>query len=288
MDDFASPSSAADYFDQHTPGESLPPPLPLVPCWRCHKEATAGLAECPYCEARLSHPSHPSRTAATEVRPTDASPIVTLCVAFSLLLGVSIVQAVLMFALDDAPGDAATQRLYVMLIAEAIDTVVVLGSWSIMRGSLQPTDARLHHPLLAWSTAPFVLATALAINFGYHALLRSFVDWPREIDAAALPPAELALVIFAICVQPAIVEELFFRYLAIGALRDSMGNHAAVFVSSVMFGVAHVGSPLSMPVLVGLGFVLGYLRFFSGGLALPMLFHFAHNAVVLLAEHFDL
>ncbi len=285
MDDSVSPSSAADYFDQHASAESLPPPLPLVPCWRCHKEATAGLANCPYCEARLSHPS---RTAATAVRPTDASPIVTLCVAFSLLLGVSIVQAVLMFALDDAPGDAETQRLYVMLIAEAIDTAVLLGTWSIMRGRLPSPDARLHHPLLAWSTAPFVFATALAINFGYHALLRSFVDWPRDIDAAALPPAELGLVIFAICVQPAIVEELFFRYLAIGALRDGMGVHAAVCVSSVMFGVAHVGSPLSMPVLVALGFVLGYLRIFSGGLALPMLFHFAHNAVVLVAEHFDL
>ena len=106
------------------------PPLPIVTCWRCHKEATAGLANCPYCEGRLSHPS---RRAATEVRPTDASPIVTLCVAFSLLLGVSIVQAVLMFGLDDAPDDAESRRLYVMLVAEAIDTVVLVGTWSIMR-----------------------------------------------------------------------------------------------------------------------------------------------------------
>ena len=60
---------------------------------------------------------------------------------------------------------------------------------------------------------------------------------------------------------------------------------AAVFVSSVMFGVAHVGSPLSVPVLVLLGFMLGYLRVFSGGLLLPMLVHFAHNAAILLAEH---
>ena len=37
-----------------------------------------------------------------------------------------------------------------------------------------------------------------------------------------------------------IIEELFFRYLALGTLRRYLGVHGAVWVSAVMFGVGHV------------------------------------------------
>lgn len=54
--------------------------------------------------------------------------------------------------------------------------------------------------------------------------------------------------------------------------------------SSLMFGLAHVGQPFSIPVLILIGVTLGYARIHSGGLALPMLMHGAHNFVVLWIE----
>jgi uncharacterized protein len=85
-------------------------------------------------------------------------------------------------------------------------------------------------------------------------------------------------------VQPAIVEELFFRHLVLGSLRTTLGGHGAVWLSSVMFALAHIGTPISLPVLMVLGVVLGYARWGSGGLALPMVLHFLHNLFVLLLE----
>jgi membrane protease YdiL (CAAX protease family) len=90
-----------------------------------------------------------------------------------------------------------------------------------------------------------------------------------------------------ICVQPAIVEELFFRHLVLGVLRSNLGVHGAVFISSVMFALAHIGVPLSMPVLFVLGLGLGYARVASGGLLLPMAMHFVHNAVVIGVEWYQ-
>jgi membrane protease YdiL (CAAX protease family) len=275
MDDAFSPPDD----DQPTiaaTGEAAPEPL--VACWRCHKLSPASAAYCPYCEATLAPPTLQERRA-------NVSPITPVCVVFSLLLVVTLVQAGLMFFVDPDARNADVQRLQIMLVAEAIDTVVVISAWGLLRRRIHPLDAGLARPLITWAASPLLLAAALGVNFGYHALLRAYVNWPGEIDAGALPPPDLTLAILAVCIQPAIIEELFFRYLALGALRDSMNIHAAVFVSSVMFGVAHVGSPLSVPVLVLVGFMLGYMRVFSGGLALPMLVHFAHNAAILLAEH---
>lgn len=275
MDDALLPP---DHFSQPFAADGDTAPEPTVTCWRCHRASPASTAICPYCEAELAPPVLGKRRA-------SASPIAPVCFVFSLLLVVTIVQAGLTFFVDPDARNADAQRLQIMFVAEAIDTTIVIAAWALLGRRIPPLGAGPSRPWVAWCAAPFVLMAALGANVGYHALLRAYINWPGEIDARALPAPDLTLAILAICVQPAIIEELFFRYLSLGALRDSMNIHGAVFVSSVMFGVAHVGSPLSVPVLVLLGFTLGYLRVFSGGLALPMLVHFAHNAAILLAEH---
>ncbi len=83
------------------------------------------------------------------------------------------------------------------------------------------------------------------------------------------------------CVQPALVEEWFFRHLALRTLQGATTTRGAVLISSVMFGMAHVGAPFSIPYLTVCGLALGYVRVRAHSLALPMLMHFAHNAFVL-------
>ena len=87
--------------------------------------------------------------------------------------------------------------------------------------------------------------------------------------------------LICICVQPALIEELFFRYLAFGSLRAVMGGHAVVWVTAVMFASAHIGVVLSLPVLFVLGLLLGYARLASGGMLLPVVLHFLHNLCVI-------
>ena len=91
------------------------------------------------------------------------------------------------------------------------------------------------------------------------------------------------ITVLLICVQPAIVEELFFRQMTLGVLRRSMNVHAAVWVTGAMFALAHLGNPLGMPYLFLAGGVFGYARAY-GGLPLAMLMHFVHNFAVIAYE----
>jgi membrane protease YdiL (CAAX protease family) len=48
-----------------------------------------------------------------------------------------------------------------------------------------------------------------------------------------------------------------------------------------MFGVAHIGVPLSIPILILVGFAFAGARIASRGLALPISLHFLHNLAIL-------
>ncbi len=91
-------------------------------------------------------------------------------------------------------------------------------------------------------------------------------------------------VILAVCVEPALVEELAFRGVILGAARRVFGVKEAVAVSSLLFMMLHL-SPLSFPHLFLIGLALGYLRVASGSLYPCMLAHFVHNSLVILAEY---
>ena len=123
----------------------------------------------------------------------------------------------------------------------------------------------------------------LGVNVGYTLLLRWVVqpnpdDMPIDIDLS-----DGWWAILLVCVQPAVVEELFFRYLLFGHLRRHLGLHATAWLSGVVFGMAHVGNVAGWPVLIVLGAGLGYARAYSGSLLLPVGLHFFHNLAVLAA-----
>ena len=110
---------------------------------------------------------------------------------------------------------------------------------------------------------------------GYQALFREWL--PKLTEASELPPTELnTLNIILICVQPALIEELFFRYLAFRAIRRYASLHLTVWCTAAMFAMAHVYNPLFMPMLLLGGALLGYARA-GGGLILSMILHFLYN-----------
>jgi CAAX protease family protein len=280
------PAETADPVEPVPSSAPLPEPplleaLPvLAPCWRCGKEVQAGTAACPYCRARLrSDAPLPERAPRKVVRAT--SPLLPVLGFYGGLLFVSLVQGVLFFNGvrngDLTPDDA----LHFTLVAAGIDTVLVFASLFCIRRPAPLPRVSSGTRAGAWAVAVPLLAALLGLNIAYHLLLRNLLGLPTVDLWAAQDPFALSLLLL-ICVQPAIVEELFFRYLALGALRRHMSLHGAVLVSSVMFGMAHVGQPLSIPYLMLVGMVLGYVRATSRSLVLPMLMHFAHNLAVLL------
>jgi len=265
------------------------PPLSAPPstisCWRCGKEVLVELARCPYCAA--PHGQDPPAAAVEQWLPDrNARSLTWLLGFFGVMLGISILAGTIHYLTSEVSPRLrpnSWESLLPLLFFEAIDTVLVFAAWCWV-GVCRPEPRRSWlRRLAAWAIAIPGLAMVLALNFFYHHALRHWIG-AAGIERAPLDGyAALATSIFAICLQPAIVEELFFRHLMFGALRSLVRGHTVVWVTSVMFAAAHVGAPLSMPVLLVLGALLGYARLATGRLHLPIVLHFVHNGVVLWA-----
>lgn len=172
--------------------------------------------------------------------------------------------------------------LRAMVGLEIIDTAVI--GFALMRIPRPRVFAPTLQPALAWALGFPVIFAALFLNGAYHTAMRGLLHAQSEPDLILSGAGLTPLVLFAYCVQPAIIEELFFRYLALDSLRTVMSPWAAIFLSSLMFGLAHVGVPLSIPVLVVVGVALAWARVASGSLVLPMVLHLLHNLCVVLGQ----
>jgi uncharacterized protein len=243
-------------------------------CWRCAKKVPAHLESCPYCFA-LAAPA-PAHSPA-EPDP-DVGRLLRVLGVFGVLLAVSLV---LGLALDWGPSLTSDGHVRTLVAAELIDAIVVFASLTLVRVRFSWPSRSGRQRLRAWGVGGLALAGCLLVNMLYHAALRRWLHVPPT-DFGVYHEARFAVLgLIVICVQPAIVEEIFFRHIALGAIGAVSGARAAVLVTAVMFAMAHIYVPLSTPVLFLVGIALGYARIASGGLALPMAMHFLHNAAVL-------
>jgi len=208
-------------------------------------------------------------------------------VFFGLFLLTSLVfGALTSFGLHDKTPTLATARrqLHLILGVEILDAALVGAALVIVgRPARWPPLTNVPQAFL-WVAAVAGVFALVAVNGAYHEALRRYLSMEPARDVIVAATGITPLVVIAYCVQPAIVEELFFRYLVLDTLRGVMTVHQAVFISSLMFGMAHIGVPLSVPMLILVGVPLAYARVTSGSLALPMLIHFLHNGIILVLE----
>jgi membrane protease YdiL (CAAX protease family) len=183
---------------------------------------------------------------------------------------------------DELTSEIISQVWRQILLVEAIDSVIVAIAFVALIGTPLPAFKRARGPAWVWLVSLPTLAAMLALNGAYHELLRDFVRFPMIESEVRDEPSWLSF--FAGCVQPAIVEEAYFRGVALSILRNYVGRHAAVWISATMFGLAHVSIALSIPYLVLFGVFVGYVRVGTGTIWLPMVLHFIHNLLVTLEE----
>jgi uncharacterized protein len=260
----------------------------IVVCWRCGLPAEALAAKCVHCGARLAAEEESPRPAA-RTTDSDERALMRTMVVFMLVLATSVVSGLVTRYTAPASenADPSSQKLVLSwtLILEAIDTLMVLGALAWIRVRFRFARKPFFQRFLIGVGFLFLLVGILAVNFSYHRFLREVLHVPL-LDTDLLSHRNfIPLWLFAICIQPAVIEELFFRYLVLGVLRSALGVHAAVFVTAIMFGIAHIGVPLSMPVLFVLGLLLGYARAASGGMFLPIFMHFLHNLIIIMLTH---
>lgn len=290
-----APKPADDGIPVVTPMEERPPPLPRVvrPSVIEPPPIALTLAELP--RARRVEPPVvrpvPRRITAYPRQVVSVLPLLITLGAFAGMMAVSFGQGVYALLTErDLPNLSEAQvkdRLVnEMLVFEGLDTaIVVLG---ILIAGRPLARLAVGYRLGVWALAGPGFVVLLGINLGYHQLLKWLISPYQDPNA---PPiidiglADGAWAILLVCVQPAVVEEFFFRFLLLGHLRPHLGAHGAVWLSAVIFGMAHLGNIPGWPVLILLGAGLGYARVYSGGLALPILLHFLHNFAVLLIDH---
>jgi len=194
---------------------------------------------------------------------------------YTLFLLTSVVWAWVIIAGRDRMTHDELQRGTIVL--ELIDTTLVLIALAVT--GRFPLAARSGGTrIAAWTLGLPVLGLLLGLNVAYGLAIREYIKPPEFL----VPPApELTLLTVAIvCIQPAIVEELLCRYLALGVLARAANATTAVWVSAVMFAMAHIYNPLGLPYLFVAGVVFGFARVY-GGLLLPMVLHFLHNFAVI-------
>ncbi len=100
----------------------------------------------------------------------------------------------------------------------------------------------------------------------------------------ALSASPVAAVLSIVLVGP-IAEEIIFRGLIYGALEGRLRVFGAMLISSFLFAAAHLQVTHFIPIFC-LGMALGWARWKSGSLGLPILLHILNNGVALLFLRF--
>ena len=248
--------------------QAPPPPVEIV-CLRCGKSVLGNMRVCPFCDARL-----PSTGTAPEGTENPADPFIPSQLHFDAESGTAISRLLIFYLLllstnllahwlakglfDDGAPINIRQMTIFTLVMEGIDTVIVLVSLAMIPRPPRLWAPTLKHRAVGWLAGGVILACAFGLNLLYHAIIQNYVQFPNWAQDRTSMPLGWSIVL--VCVQPGIVEELFFRFIALGTLARVMNIPAAVLVSSVMFGMAHSSVFLSIPILTVVGIGLGCVR----------------------------
>ena len=92
---------------------------------------------------------------------------------------------------------------------------------------------------------------------------------------------DLAVNLFVMAILPALGEEMLFRGVIQPSLARRMNIHLAIWISALLFGLMHQNLVNLIPLTL-LGGILGYLRYWSGSLWLPILAHYTNNSLLLI------
>jgi hypothetical protein len=236
-------------------------------CKRCGGPLADESSECPRCRPPAPAPGQIARPTGRK-----ATAVAALALYF-LVLGTTLVSIA-------AGWDGAASALAVA----GADAAIVIVWCLIYRGAI--VEGLRVFPRWSWwlGSAALGVATFLLATLAVEGLVKAF-------DADELSVTEdfveaghgLWVIVLALCVQPALIEELAFRGIVLGGMQSILAGREAVVVSALLFMTIHL-IVLNFPHLFVLGLVLGYLRVRTGSLYPGMVLHFTHNALCVASE----
>ena len=146
---------------------------------------------------------------------------------------------------------------------------------------LKTKDLRIMLPA-PWSPGfclPVFLGVANLANLA-GALINRLTGSPATSEMLPSGGPELLMQFLALCVMPAIAEELLFRGAFQGLMRPC-GSAAAIFAPALLFGVLYLDLAQGLTAFA-CGVFLGWLAERSGSILPGMLLHLVNNALAFL------
>lgn len=146
---------------------------------------------------------------------------------------------------------------------------------------LRTKDLRIMLPA-PWSPGfclPVFLGVANLANLA-GALINRLTGSPATSEMLPSGGPELLMQFLALCVMPAIAEELLFRGAFQGLMRPC-GSAAAIFAPALLFGVLHLDLAQGLTAFA-CGVFLGWLAERSGSILPGMLLHLVNNTLAFL------
>jgi membrane protease YdiL (CAAX protease family) len=128
------------------------------------------------------------------------------------------------------------------------------------------------------------MGAAVGAYLLFAAVYAALVGEPHQKDIAeafGAVPVQILLIVVAAPVS----EEVCFRGMLFGGLRERLPRLAAALVSAVVFGALHALTGVSaVPPLIAFGFVLALLYEKTGSIVPGILLHMLNNSVALLGQ----
>lgn len=142
-------------------------------------------------------------------------------------------------------------------------------------GFSRPSRRLVH---LLWQI-PTAVVVVLAAQLLVFAITGSDPAGESSTDGIAKTAGPLAAIVMfaAVAIITPVWEELFFRGIVYGFVRDRLGAVGAVGISAVVFALCH-GVPILLPYLAALGLSLALLREFHGNLWGSLALHLTINS----------
>jgi tetratricopeptide (TPR) repeat protein len=176
------------------------------------------------------------------------------------------------------------------LLAITLNGVPII--WAAARSFARQPWGRPFAAPIRWGTPAVVCLSIMALVVT-RALSSWSMEWiARAMHRSVVPQDILSYVqrmlatdpltvVLSIVVFGPVAEEIVFRGLIYGAFEKRMGVAWAIVISSLVFALVHLQPMYFLPILL-LGTVLGWARWKTGSLGLPILLHVLNNGVALV------
>jgi uncharacterized protein len=182
-------------------------------------------------------------------------------------------------------GDLSTFGNVTVQLATALGFLLVPMAIAARRGAatLREILARLGVRRFAPSAVKWMAAAVAA--YLLFAMAYSLLIVPPEQEDIADGFGAVPVQILLIVIAAPISEEVCFRGMLFGGLRERLPRFAAALLSGVIFGALHALTGLSaVPPLIAFGFVMALLYEKTGSIVPGIILHMLNNSVALLGQ----